>query len=192
MEFEIRNYRSEASARPPSADMDLLLTGRDSLVGGVERLSAVLAAGFTKSTILHADSIEDVQKAHDIVDAMARAEGKRMVIQSNLRILRELEKVRAIQAESLIWVTLGSSLILGLVFGSLSWMEFREERYLLSLIRSFGVGRWNLLIHSLFENCILAVAGVLLGFGALQLSGLQNESWRVENDLAPVGRFDLR
>lgn len=169
MEFSIRDYRSEASARLPTTDMDLLLTGRDALVGGVERISGVLATGFTKATILHANSIADVQKAHDIVDAMSKVEDKRIIIQSNLRILRELEKVRAIQAESLVWVTLGSSLILGLVFGSLAWMEFREERYLLSLIRSFGVGRWSLLVHALIENCMMAVVGVLLGFGTLQL-----------------------
>ena len=170
MEFSIRNYKSEATAHLPSPDTDLLLTGRDALVGGVERMSGLLANGFTKATILHANSIGDVQKAHDLVDAMIKVEGKRIVIQSNLRILRELEKVRAIQAESLVWVTLGSSLILGLVFGSLAWMEFREERYLLSLIRSFGVGRASLLVHALIENCLMAVTGVLLGFGALQLS----------------------
>jgi hypothetical protein len=170
VEFEIRGYRSEASAQLPSSDLEQLLNGRDALVGGVARLSAVLATGFTKSIVLHARSIEDVQKAHDIVGAMTRVEGRRIVIQSNLRILRELEKVRAIQAESLLWVTLGSSSILGLVFGSLAWMEFREERYLLSLIRTFGVGRWSLLVHALIENCLLAVGGVLLGFGALQLS----------------------
>jgi hypothetical protein len=170
MEFGIRTHRSEALARPHPEDADLLLSGRDALVGDVGRLSLVLANGFTKATVLHANSVADIQRAHDIADAMSRVEGRRMVVQSNLRILRELEKVRAIQAQALLWVTVGSGLVLGLVFGSLAWMEFREERYLLSLIRSFGVGRWTLLAHALIENCLLALGGVLAGFGILQFS----------------------
>jgi hypothetical protein len=49
-------------------------------------------------------------------------------------------------------------------------MEFREERYLLALIRSFGVGRITLLIHAVVENCLVAVAGVLLGLSMLALA----------------------
>lgn len=168
--FSIRRHESEAWTRRPSGDAELLLNGRDTLLGGVERLSGVLASGFTKATILHANSVEGVQRAHDVVAALSKVEGRRIAIQSNLRILRELEKVRAIQLQSLWWVTIGSSAVLGLVFGSLAWMEFREERYLLSLIRTFGVGRWTLLAHALLENCLLAVGGVLLGFGFLQLA----------------------
>lgn len=169
MEFQIDRYRSEAETRKPTADMHVLFQNRNILIGGVERLSGVLLNGYTKTMILYAKSVEDIQKAHDIVETLSRVEGKRIIIQSNLRILLDLAKVRAFQAQALVWVTIGSSLILGLVFGSLAWMEFREERYLLSLIRTFGVGRWTLLTHALLENCLLAVSGVLLGFGLLEL-----------------------
>ncbi|MDP3852004.1 MAG: hypothetical protein Q8Q59_15990 [Luteolibacter sp.] len=169
VEFLVGKHRSEAWTRLPPDDVNLLMGGRDVLMGDVVRLSAVLSNGFTRSTILHAGSLADVRTAHDIGMAMSRVEGRQLVIQSNLRILLELEKVRSIQAQSLWWVTIGSSAVLGLVFGSLAWMEFREERYLLSLIRTFGVGRWTLLAHALIENCILATGGVLLGFGFLQL-----------------------
>lgn len=170
IEFAVGSHRSEAWTRSHPDDINLLMNGRDVLVGDVVRLSAVLFNGFTRTTILHANSLDDVQSAHDIGMAMSRVEGRQMVIQSNLRILRELEKVRSIQAQSLWWVTIGSSAVLGLVFGSLAWMEFREERYLLSLIRTFGVGRWTLLAHALIENCLLATGGVLLGFECIQLA----------------------
>jgi len=169
MPFKLQNQRSEASARPMTGDMDILFRGRDVLVGSVDRLSGLLIAGFTRTTILRAGSVNDVQKIHDIVDAANRIEDKRMHVQSNLRILRELEKVKALQSRSLLLVSFLSSLVLGLVFGSLAWMEFREARYLLALIRSFGVGSVTLLVHAILENCMLAVGGVLLGFGILEL-----------------------
>jgi hypothetical protein len=169
MPFKLQNQRSEAWARPITGDMDILFRGRDVLVGSVDRLSGVLIGGFTRTTILRAGSVNDVQKIHDIVDAANRIEDKRMHVQSNLRILRELEKVKALQSRSLLLVSFLSSLVLGLVFGSLAWMEFREARYLLALIRSFGVGSVTLLVHAILENCMLAVGGVLLGFGVLEL-----------------------
>lgn len=169
VEFEINSYRSEAQTKHPSKDMRFLFQNRPILLGGVERLAGILSKGFTKNMVLHAKSIDEIQKIHDVVDVLSRVEGKRVMIHSNLRILQELGKIREIQAQSLVWVTVGSGGVLGLVFGSLAWMEFREERYLLSLIRSFGVGRRNLLLHALMENCLLAVLGVLCGFGVLQL-----------------------
>lgn len=169
LEFSIRQYRSEARTHRPTADARMLLKGRDALIGSAGRLTAALANGFTKSTVLHANSVDDVQRVDNAVAALSRVEGKRMMIQSNLRILLELRKVREIQAQALFWVAAGSSLVLGLVFGSLAWMEFREERYLLSLIRSFGVGRWTLFTHALIENCMLAIGGVLAGIGVLRL-----------------------
>lgn len=169
VEFQVDQHRTEAVAIPPNDEIDLILNRRDAVLGGIERLSAVYARGFTQTTILRADSIETIQQAHSIIEALSKVEGRRIFIQSNLKILRDLQTIRGIQAQALIWVTIGSSAILGLVFGSLAWMEFREERYLLALIRSFGVGSLSLLAHSLVENCLLAISGVLLGFACLRL-----------------------
>jgi ABC-type antimicrobial peptide transport system permease subunit len=169
LEFQIGKQRSEAFSRPPSADAQILFKSRDVLIGGADRMSSVLMNGFTKTSILYARSLDEVQTVHDMADVLFRVEGRRVVVQSNLAILREIEKIRIFQARALTMVTLCSSLVLGLVFGSLAWMEFREERYLLALIRSFGVGRWTLLLHALMENCLLAIGGVLLGFAILQL-----------------------
>ncbi|MFT4175414.1 MAG: hypothetical protein QM627_02050 [Luteolibacter sp.] len=168
LEFEINGQRSQAIVHSHTPDTALILQGRETIVGGVERLSPVLASGFSRVLLIRAKSVREVQKAHDIVDALSSVEGRQVQIQSNLRVLRDLERVRNIQAQALVWVTVGSSLVLGLVFGSLAWMEFREERYLLSLIRTFGVGRVTLLVHALIEHCLLSIGGVLLGIGILQ------------------------
>ncbi len=169
-EFGINDRWSEALTRAPSEDIGLLLNDRDVLIGGVERLSPLLSNGFTRTVLMRAGSVDDIQGIHDVADVLSRLENRRIIVQSNLRILREIERLRNVQLQSLLWLTIGSSSVLGLVFGSLAWMEFREERYLLSLMRVFGVGRWTLLGHSVVENVVLAVAGVLLGFAVLHLS----------------------
>ncbi len=168
-EFEIETHSSEATVIRPSPEIKMLLMQREGILGSINRLAAVFARGFTETTILRADSLDTLEKADLIVAALKKVEGRRIFIRSNLILLRELQKIRAIQAQALVWITIGCGGILGLVFGSLAWMEFREERYLLALIRTFGVGGFTLLIHALFENCLLAISGVFAGFGILAL-----------------------
>jgi len=170
IEFEINGYISEGTVIRPTKEMKSILLGRNAVLGEVGRLVGVMSQGFTETTILHADSLGNLKQAVSIVAAMEKRESRRIFIQSNLEILLELKKIREIQAQALVWVTVVSGAILGLVFGSLAWMEFREERYLLALIRSFGIGSGTLLAHSLVENCLLAVAGVLIGFSCLSIT----------------------
>lgn len=170
VQFQIADNWSQAIVNRPNSKIARVMYNRPILVGGMERLSPVLYQGYGKTTIIQAKSIEDIEKIHRIADTFAEVEGRRGIVQSNLQILRDLERIRGIQAQALLGVSLGSSIVLGLVFGSLAWMEFREERYLLSLLRSFGVGRLSLLGHAVTENVLLAVAGVALGFVALHFS----------------------
>ena len=197
VEFFIDKHGSEAIPTHHTEESRLVLSNRDVMLGSVGRLAGILSKGFTHTTVLRAHSVEAIKKAHSIVEALSKVEGRRIFIQSNLRILEELESIRSIQAQSLIWMTIGSSSILGLIFGSLTWMEFREERYLLALIRSFGVGRGTLLLHSLVENCILAISGVLLGFLILHFSiplvdiASVNVSWLRAGNLHGIDGFAL-
>lgn len=171
VEFSIGERRSEAIIRRPGAEMALLLDGRPAVVGELDRLAAVFTAGFTETTIYRATELADLEKAKDVVGVLNSVEGRRVFMRSSLGLLKELEKVRTMQAQALLLVTLLSAVILGLVYGSLAWMEFREERYLLALIRTFGVNRLSLLAHALAESLLLAVGGVLLGFAALHFGG---------------------
>ncbi len=186
VEFSIRDFRSEATVIRPSEEMEVVLLGRPSVLGSVRRLASLYMRGFSETVVLRAASLDVLRQAAGIVQALKQVEGRRMNLQSNLKILEEIERIREIQTQALLGVTLGASLVLGLVFGSLAWMEFREERYLLALIRSFGVGSLSLLAHSLVENILLAVGGVSLGFlglavatRAMNLSAL-NMEWMLE------------
>ncbi len=188
VEFSIRDFRSEATVMRPTEDMRVVLLGRPTVLGSVRRLAALLVQGFSETVVLRAASVDVLRQASGIVEALSKMDQRKIRMQSNLKILEEIERIRVIQTQALLGVTLGASLVLGLVFGSLAWMEFREERYLLALIRSFGVGSLSLLAHSLVENTILAVGGVSLGFLALAAStramnvSALNMQWLLEAD----------
>ncbi len=170
LEFTMNEFRSEGTVIRPTEELNVILNGRNAILGEVGRFAIPMMRGFTETTVLRADSLEKLEKANSVVLAMQTREERRIFLQSNLQILLELKKIRAIQSQALLWVTIVSGSVLGLVFGSLAWMEFREERYLLALIRSFGIGWFTLLAHSLVENCLLAVAGVLIGFFCLSIA----------------------
>lgn len=166
LEIEIEGRWSSALSRKPGP-LKALMGADRTVVASAERLAPLLARGFAKVTVLRAEDLASLRRAHRVAEVLGQLEGRRLRIQSNLRVLEEIARIREVQARALVWLTFGSSLVLGLVFGSLVWMEFREERYLLALLRSFGVGRATLVLHKLGENLVLAGGGTGLGLAML-------------------------
>jgi hypothetical protein len=160
--------RVEALAMPPKGELlEKFVAKGELVIGSVKRLSPLMQNGFTRQVLFQAKSIEAIEQAQEVNDTMQAIEHRRVSIRSVLPLLLKLREIRDIQHYVLLAVTIGSALVLGLICGALAWMEFREERYLLALIRSFGVGRVALLVHAVVENCLIAVTGVLLGLGGL-------------------------
>lgn len=193
IEFQVGEYSSVATVIRPIEDLDFLLLGRPAIIGSVERLSLLLGNGFIKTVVLRADSISELSAANEVTKAILRIEGRRVVMRSNLSLLKQLEEIRALQSQALVIVAFCSAIVLGLVFGSLAWLEFREERYLLALIRSFGVSPKSLLIHSVMENTVLSVLGVFFGLVTLHFIISQNQlglRWLSSLD-SPLGTNSL-
>ena len=166
----INDFRAEALVLPPTEEFKQLQSNRDILIAPLKRIAPLLQKGFVRQMQLQVGSLDDMRRVHQITEAMQLLENRRMNIRSALKILEKIETIRKVQGYVLIAAALGSALVLGLTCGALAWMEFREDRYLLSLIRSFGIGRLPLLIHSVLENCAIAVAGVLIGLGLIQVA----------------------
>lgn len=167
---KIDNLRVEALVLPPTEEIKRIQTRKEFLLAPLKRIAPMLQKGFTRQIMLQVGSLQDMRRVHQITAAMQHLENRRMNIRSALTILERLETIRKVQGYVLIAAALGSAMVLGLTCGALAWMEFREDRYLLSLIRSFGVGRVTLLVHSVLENCIIAVVGVCIGLGLIQLA----------------------
>ncbi len=166
----IDDFRTEALILPPSDEFKNMQSNRELLIAPLKRIAPLLQKGFVRQIQLRVASLNSMRKVHKITEALQILEKRRMNIRSSIKILEKIESIREVQRYVLIAAAIGSALVLGLTCGALAWMEFREDRYLLSLIRSFGVGRLPLLIHSVMENCAIAVAGVLLGLGLIQFA----------------------
>ena len=165
------NIRVEAVAMPPNGPLLEKMLGKgEMIVASVVRLAPLMQSGFTRQVLLQAKSLESIERIQEVAEVMQTVEQRRVTMRSSLPLLLQLREIRGIQRYVLLAVTVGSALVLGLICGALAWMEFREERYLLALIRSFGVGRVTLLVHAVVENCLVAVAGVMLGLGVLALA----------------------
>lgn len=163
-----RDIQAEALVLPANEQLaGHMPAGDEMLLGGLERFRPLLGRGFTAELTMRASSVEDMAQADKVVRIMNTQDGRQIQMWSALPLLIKLSEVRAMQGYIAIISMVGSALTLGLTFGALAWMEFREERYLLSLVRSFGVGRRMLFCHAMLENCLVAVLGTLLGVGAL-------------------------
>jgi len=167
---QIDKVRVEALVLPPTEEFKRDQTRREFLLAPLHRIAPLLQKGFVRQIFLQVGSLQDMRRVHQITETMQLLENRQMNIRSALTILERLETIREVQGYVLIAAALGSALVLGLTCGALAWMEFREDRYLLSLIRSFGVGRVTLLVYAVLENCAIAVVGVLIGLGLIQLA----------------------
>jgi len=173
VDVEVNEYLFQALVVRPTQDLQLLIRGQDTVLGGVSRLAPLMGNGFSRTIFLPAESLVAMERAHRVSALMQNLENRKIYAQSGLEILKKIQEVQEIQTIVLWAATIGSSLVLGLVCGALAWMEFREERYLLSLIRSFGVGRGTLLLHAILENCLLTIGGIFIGYGFLNLMSNQ-------------------
>lgn len=171
-------------AMPPiGPQMETLANDGELVLGSTKRLVPLLKSGFTRHLMLQAKSLAEIERMQAVVDVMKVRENRRIYMNSSLPLLLKIREISVIQKYILVAVTLGSALTLGLICGALAWMEFREERYLLALIRSFGVGRRLLLAHAVVENCLVSIIGVLLGIAVVALAavvlqgGVLNLAW---------------
>ena len=169
-DLTIQDFRTQAVSALPDPDLTKALRGRETILGSRERLALLMSRGYGKRIILRAKDLARMEKASSVAALLSQVERRQVTAISGLAILKQIDEVRRIQVFVLWAVMIGSSLVLGLVCGALAWMEFREERYLLALIRSFGVGRPTLLFHTLQENALVAVSGVLASFGLIHLA----------------------
>lgn len=180
----IRTKKVMVTVMPPSNEhLKQMTESRDLILANNMKLAPILQSGFTRHIYLQADSVEAIEQMEQVVQVLTQVEGRRVTMRSALRLLVNLRQIREIQGYILLVVTVGAAIALGLICGALAWMEFREERYLLALIRSFGVDGKMLLAHSLVENCLIALLGVVLGitalYGASQVfqGGALNLTW---------------
>ena len=128
----------------------------------VEMVEPLLNQGFIIHTIADFNSIGEVQRFVSEVSAYHRADKRQIKIVSALEILKNLERITSIQRVVRTVIVLGCGVILALTLGSIAWLEYRQDSYLLALLKSFGTPSLLLLVHMFMENLLLVLAGILI------------------------------
>ena len=132
----------------------------------IEMGEAMLGRGYRISMHAELDSLESVESFVKDVKAYHKAEGRRLKVYSAVEVLKSIEKIQQIQKYVRVGVVLSCGIILAMILGTVAWLEFRQEVYLMALLRSFGTPRFMLVCHAFFENLILVVTGIGLSLWA--------------------------
>ncbi len=127
----------------------------------VEMIEPLLNKGFINHTLANFSSVSQVQRFVVEVAAYYRADKRQVKIVSALEILQNLERITRIQQWVRTWIVVGCGMILALTLGSIAWLEYRQDAYLLALLKSFGSPSVVLLLHMFLENLLLVVIGIL-------------------------------
>ena len=128
----------------------------------VEMVEPFLNQGLIIHTIANLSSVGDVQRFVSEFSAYHRADKRQIKIVSALEILKNLERITAIQRIVRTLIVLGCGVILALTLGSIAWLEYRQDSYLLALLKSFGTPSFLLLVHMFLENLLLVLAGIMV------------------------------
>ncbi len=158
--IELGSRRTTARVRPVPAWISTGLSMETAAMIPIGMIEAKLTEGFINHTIADLESIAEVEDFVTSASAYYRAENRQVKIVSALEILKNLERITAIQRIVRTLIVLGCGIILALTLGSIAWLEYRQDAYLLALLKSFGTPSVVLLFHMFFENLLLVLAGI--------------------------------
>jgi len=127
----------------------------------MEMIEPLLQRGFIIHTLASFSSVREVERFVAEFSAYYRADHRQIKIVSALEILKNLERITSIQRIVRSLIVLGCGVILALTLGSIAWLEYRQDSYLLALLKSFGTPSLLLLVHMFFENLLLVFVGIL-------------------------------
>jgi hypothetical protein len=156
------SVRVRAGVRQAPEWLNKNLMMSDAVAVSIELAETALQKGFITHSVASLSDLEELKRYVAETNAYYRAEKRQVKIISALGILEELERIRQIQQIVKTMIVVGCGIILALTLGSIAWLEYRQDAYLLALLRSFGSPPIMLLIHAFFENLTLVLAGILV------------------------------
>lgn len=151
---------ARSAAVPPWVRKGLSVS--NAVLAPVEMVEPFLSKGFISHTLANFTTMGEVQQFVAEVSAFYGADRRQVKIVSALDILKNLERITAIQRIVRTLIVVGCGVILALTLGSIAWLEYRQDSYLLALLKSFGTPSFLLLVHMFFENLLLVLAGIVL------------------------------
>ncbi len=165
---EVRSDQTILYAKPlqMSSALQLALGTNSALAIPEEMAVPYLMNGFYTHIIATFDNIQSAKSFDQLTTAYYHTERRNLRKFNSLGIIEEVEKISRLQSQIRVGIVLTCGLISALIIGAIAWLEFRQESYLLALLRSFGTPTFILLIHGVFENALLTGLGILAAFTA--------------------------
>lgn len=161
-EISLSGKRTLAKGRAMPAWIGRELSMETAVAAPEEMMELFLRKGFINHTTASFKSIQDVERFVNDVSSYYRAEKRQVKIVSALGILKNLERITGVQRIVRTLIVMGCGIILSLTLGSIAWLEYRQDVYLLALLKSFGTSTVVLLIHMFLENLLLVLVGILV------------------------------
>lgn len=165
---EVQSDQTTLYAKPlqMSTELELALGTTSALAIPEEMAIPYLMNGFYTHIIATFDNIKSAKSFDQLTSAYYDAEQRSLRKFNSLGIIEEIEKLNHLQTQIRVGIVVTCGLISALIIGAIAWLEFRQESYLLALLRSFGTPRFILLIHGILENTLLTGLGIVAAFQA--------------------------
>ncbi|MBC7980548.1 MAG: ABC transporter permease [Armatimonadetes bacterium] len=178
-EILLSGKRALAEVRPVPPWIRKELSIENAVAAPAEMIEPFLLRGFINHTIAIFQSIEEVEGFVTEMSSYYRAEKRQIKIVSGLGILKNLKRISDIQAIVRSLIVAGCGTILALTLGSVAWLEYRQDSYLIALLKSFGTPSIVLLFHMFLENLILVFIGIfIVNFTWIPLYGIAGPKLR--------------
>jgi hypothetical protein len=168
VEVDGRDYRAVTVARP--AWFEAFAFNRPVVLLPAEGEAAGLEQGYIELAMLVARDADagGVARLAEAVRALLFLENRSTAqVQSPEALLGELERVQTLGRQWQAAAGLLGGVAVALVFGSIAILEYRQNRFIVALLRSFGAPATLLLLRYAVEALLLAAAAVLAARGIL-------------------------
>lgn len=131
-------------------------------------------------------SAQDTQKVETYFRNYMKLEGKQISIVSAASIFNQLEEALSKQLQCRIAFCLGISVIVGILLTALAGMEYRQNEYIYTLMKSFGIRPILLVGAFLAENLLL-----VFGSAAVALLTFMHGQRFIVTQLLRLGNYHI-
>lgn len=162
VEIDGADYPAITIARP--AWLDRAVPSRPVVLFPAETAAPWLENGYFEHALILSDDTEPgaIARLADALRTLLYVERRNAAhLQSPEALLGELDDLRAFQVRAQGATGLIGGAVVALLFGSIATLEYRQNRYIVALLRSFGTPSFLLLVRYAIES-VLLVAGALL------------------------------
>ncbi len=116
---------------------------------------------------VHEMTADHIRNIEEVLNNIVRYDGSMTMVQTHVGLLDRLEVLMSNQTECRTGFSLGIAVIVGILLTALASMEFRQNEYVYTLMKSFGVRPILLIMAFIVENAFLigiSFAGAVWAF----------------------------